>query len=123
MKNIFFVLMALMTGCSPMEESEKDKLRRVNEVAENVYRLDGEHFFQANEVTVAKRETYPWEPKSLTVDKKITKEYFRCRGSAQNGCKSLIDSLGDKAQMIDCGGMEKHGLPYRDEGEFIYPAL
>ena len=29
-----------------MEESEKDKLRRVNQVAENIYRLDGEHFFQ-----------------------------------------------------------------------------
>ncbi len=124
-KILYFAMVwaLLLTGCSPMEESEKDKLRKMNEVSEVIYRLDEEHFFHANEVIVANRETYPWEPKSLTVDKKITKEHFRCRGSAQNGCKSLIDAVGDKTKMIDCGGMEKHGLPYREEGEFIYPAL
>ncbi len=116
-------LFALVVSCSPMEESEREKLLKINEITEKIYRLEGEHFFHSNEVVVKSLSPYPWEPKSLSVDKKITKEFFRCRGSFSNSNKSLIDESRDKTTVADCSGMEKHGLPYRDEKEFIYPAL
>ena len=121
--SVVVLLCFFATGCSQMEESEKDKLRSHNEISEKVFRLDEEHFFHSNEVVVRSREAYPWEPKSLAVDKKITKEYFRCLGSAQNGKKLHTKKNGERVELSDCGGMQKHGLPYRDEKEFIFPAL
>ena len=61
-------------SCSKMEESERDKLAKINEVSEQIYRLEGEHYFHTNEVVVRSLTPYPWEPKSLSVDRKITKD-------------------------------------------------
>lgn len=118
----YLILPLLVVSCSKMEESERDKLLKVNEVSDQIYRLESEHFFHTNEVLVKSLTPYPWEPKSLSVDRKITKDFFRCRGSASNVNPSMIDQYKGK-EVADCLGMEKHGLPYRDDQEFIYPTL
>lgn len=120
---IYVLLLFMFVACTTMEESQLDKLKAYNEINEPIYRHHDEHFFHTNEVVVATRKPYPWEPKSLTVDKKITKEYFRCRGSAQNPPRQLLDKSGKKCELHDCDGLQSHGLPYRDGKEFIYPIL
>lgn len=119
----YVALALLFVSCSKMEESERDKLLKINEVTEKIYRHEDEHYFHSNEVVVRSLTPYPWEPKTLLVDRKIIKEFFRCRGSSENVNKSIIDEYREKTTNPDCQGMEKHGLPYRDGQEFIYPAL
>jgi hypothetical protein len=53
---------------------------------------------------------------------KITKEYFRCKGSPLNPGKTVIQN-GESVRIFDCGGIGKHSLPLRDGKEFIYPIL
>lgn len=107
----------ILFGCSRMDQSENEKIRKYNEKKEMIYRLDREQVFASVPNEPMKREKYPWEELPMGVIK-INKEYFRCKGSDINP-----PIKGGGEEITDCGGLEKHGLPFRDGQEFIYPML
>lgn len=64
------------------------------------------------------RERYPWEEAYIGEHPRITKEYFRCKGSALNPMK-----LVDGEHYHDCRGGYVHGLPLIGEEENVYPIM
>lgn len=68
------------------------------------------------------RKLYPWDDVAQGSLTKITKEYFRCKGSSAHPAKYEIIK-GEKVHYLDCGGIQSHSLPLRNGKEFIYPIL
>lgn len=52
----------------------------------------------------------------------ITLYHLRCRGDWQNSLL-LAERQDQKVYLTDCGGVDSHSLPLREEREFIYPIL
>jgi hypothetical protein len=115
-----FAVFFLSAACSRMDESENEKVRKYNEKREAIYRLDHEKIFAHCDVFEKKREKYPWEDFSHGGILKITKEYFRCKGSDIN---PPIKVIRGGEEIFDCGGLDKHGLPFEQNKEFVYPIL
>lgn len=65
---------------------------------------------------------YPWKKEMPGNYPKISKEYFRCKGTHLNPFR-LISTGKTTERVHDCGGPDKHSLPLRDGKEFIYPIL
>src|SRR5690349_19638068 len=80
-KTLLFALF-LLVACSGMEQSEREKVRRLNCKGEAIYRHKADHFYAIEPPTLAPRPSYPWE--SETNLPRITKEFFRCKGSSLN---------------------------------------
>lgn len=114
----FFLIVCV--GCSRMDQSENERVRKYNEKKEVIYRLDQEKIFSEVEPGEIKRDKYPWEELYTGALLKINKEYFRCKGSDIN---PPIKGDGGKEEIVDCGGMDRHGLPFQNEQEFVYPIL
>lgn len=91
-----------------MEESENEKLRRLNCKAEPIYRSHTDTFASNRPLEHIPRSPYPWE--SDIKLPRITKEFFRCKGSP------IADSS-------DCEGSSRHGLPIIHGKENVYPIL
>lgn len=89
---------------------------------EYLYRLHEEKFFIPPLPEKRHAEAYPWEKNLVGNLPKLTKDYFRCKGSALNPPKA-IQQNGEVIRCMDCGGTEKHSLPLRDGKEYIYPIL
>ena len=66
------------------------------------------------------RFPYPWETEANLP--RITKEYFRCRGSVLNA--PIVDLAGnlDPTPLSDCDAA-RHGLPVIQGKEAVYPVL
>lgn len=110
--------------CSSCSNSENPQLTSQNQFqkGEYIYRTHHEHPFQVSVPEKRKLEPYPWERGQSGKNPKITKEYFRCKGSNLNP----VHTEQQKTELVryfDCGGSEKHSLPLRDNKEFIYPIL
>ncbi|MGZ3632993.1 MAG: D-Ala-D-Ala carboxypeptidase family metallohydrolase [Parachlamydiaceae bacterium] len=65
---------------------------------------------------------YPWKCLTIGNYPKITKEHFRCKGCDRNPDKYIEQGNG-VVLVKDCGGIEQHSLPLRENKEFIYPIL
>lgn len=65
---------------------------------------------------------YPWRSHDAKGIPAICKEHFRCRGKNTNPHKTIEDGEGS-IRIFDCAGIEDHGLPLRDQKEFVYPIL
>ncbi len=109
-------LILIAVACSRMDQSENERVRKCNEKKEGIYRLHHEKVFSEVCSSEKKREKYPWEEVYSGALLRITKEYFRCRGSDVNPARI-------KEEIVDCGGVDKHGLPFQGDQEFIYPVL
>lgn len=121
--SLHILLSCLAIGCSSLQKSEEDRIRKLNCQSEKIYRHHDEHYFDINEVTWKEREKYPWEENYVGSHFRITKEFFRCKGSFTHP-KIVVAKEGSKeTEIVDCGGIDKHGLPFRDGVEFIYPIL
>ena len=72
LKKILTILPIFMIlgGCSGLEESEKEKMRRTNAVAEQIYRNHDEFPYQIEPPKHRIRAPYPWEQKKETAKKK-----------------------------------------------------
>lgn len=104
-----------------MEQSEREKIRRLNCKGEPIYRSQDEFFYPILPPVHTPRAPYPWE--SDTNLPRITKEFFRCRGNPLN--REIVDS-SDPAHPVplaDCQGCSRHGLPILRGKEAIYPIL
>lgn len=117
-KKIFILL--LLVGCSPLEQSEQDKLRRMNAKGEFIYRNHDEKHYCLETPKHRVRTSYPWESAYVGKLKRITREFFRCKGTQLNPVH--IDKVGvDMLHRYDCNG--RHSLPIKDQKEFVYPVL
>src|SRR5258708_25110406 len=80
-------LLLLLIGCSGMEQSEREKIRRLNCKGEPIYRNHDDLFYPISPPTHTPRTCYPWE--SETKLPRITKDFFRCKGTPLN--PALVD--------------------------------
>ena len=106
----------LLSGCSGIERSETEKIRRRNCQGESIYRKQGEKLYAIASPAATPRLPYPWEGNLL----RITKEFFRCKGSPAN--PPLIDKI-NPVPRTDCEGSARHGLPIIRGQEGVYPIL
>lgn len=116
-------ILILLGSCSGMEQSEQEKLRRLNEKGEFVYRRHDEVHYALKTPEHRVREKYPWETAYIGKHAKITKTHFQCRGSSSNPPHIDHKDPARPANFFDCGGSQKHSLPLRGDSEFIYPIL
>ncbi len=119
-----FLLLILsgLVGCSGLEQSEEKRIRERNLTITPIQRQSDETFFALSPPISKKKEPYPWETRRIGSHLRITKEFFRCRGEAENPPIQIFRG----SQMVyhrDCGGIERHSLPLRSGEEFIYPIL
>src|SRR5262245_4509395 len=116
---VFAALSCILISCSPSEESHSG---RRYQKGEYIYRKHDEFQFQALSQEVQEREPYPWEKGQVGHQLKITKEFFRCKGSGLNP-PHVIQEKGEMVRYYDCGGTDKHSLPLCNGKEFVYPIL
>lgn len=106
-----------------MEHSEQEKLRQLNANAEFVHRNHDEYHYVLQTPIHKIREKYPWEMAYIGKHPKITKEYFRCKGSSMNPLHVDHKDPFRPVNYFDCGGFQKHSLPMKGDQEHIYPIL
>lgn len=119
MSKYFFILLVFLTGCSGLEESERSRLRKMNAKGEFIYRSAEEKSYVTAPPEKRERASYPWEEGLVAGQFKITKDFFRCRGSLRS--EPLVSQTGE--HLFDCGGGEQHSLPLKEGKEFIHPVL
>lgn len=112
-----------LTACSGMEYSEQEKIRRNNAKGEFIHRTHDEFHYMLTVPPHRVREKYPWEMSYIGKHPKITKDYFRCKGSSLNPPHVDYKDPMRPANYFDCGGFQKHSLPLRKDKEFIFPIL
>jgi hypothetical protein len=115
---ILFLLL-FITSCQNPDTPKDHTLKKKNQVREFISRSDGQ-FTYIPPMEMVPPTIYPWEKENSLP--KITKEYFRCKGSSLNPVRS--ESVGGGVvKYHDCGGCERHSLPLKESKEFIYPIL
>ncbi len=117
MKKRFFVLFILFSLCGCSHSKPVNKVK-----GEYIYRHYDEKFVKLEPMAQVQRAIYPWEESQSSIYSKITKDFFRCRGSQLNPVV-LVHKNKEIVRFYDCGGAQKHSLPLRDQKEFIYPVL
>lgn len=120
---IIFILILTTSACSSLEESPEERMSRVNQKGEYIYRHHDEFLFTTKPPEKKVPEPYPWEIGNSGKYPKITKEFFRCKGSTLNPVHVVQNKGKEPERYYDCGGSQKHSLPLRDGKEFIYPIL
>ena len=113
MRPIYFSLLFLLSCSNGIERAENEKLRRKNCKGEYIYRNHNEYFSAISPPAHTPRAAYPWEGNLP----KITKEFFRCKGSSA----SLPNLLDPQHPLNDCES--RHGLPVLSGHEAVYPIL
>ena len=122
-KIIVSLLCLAFMACSGLEQSEHEKQRRENSKGEYIYRQSGNYLFNIDTPKSRTKENYPWEDDIFTNIPKITKEYFRCRGSYSNCTIMEEEDNGNFKTFTDCEGANKHSLPLINGKEGVYPIL
>ncbi len=120
---LLYLIMIVLFGCSGLEESQQEKMKQNNVVREKIFRKSGDNFYAIQAPAQQKRERYPWEENYEGSFAKITKEYFRCKGSSSSPIKTYTTAKQDVVHLIDCRGSDHHSLPIVQEKEFVYPIL
>jgi hypothetical protein len=116
-----FLLLLLGTGCS--SEQEEDILRQRHQKGEYIYRNHNEFLTTISSPEKTSPKIYPWNQQLSNRYPKITKDYFRCKGSCLNQVHIYKNKEEETVRQYDCGGSSKHSLPLKDGKEFIYPIL
>lgn len=115
---VCIIQLVFAVGCS----SSKPNSSSPNLRGEYIYRHHTDSLVQIEPISPQKREPYPWENRQAGDFPKITKDFFRCKGSGLNPVR-LVQKDKELIRYYDCGGPQKHSLPLRDQKEFIYPIL
>jgi hypothetical protein len=122
MIHALLMLLFFFSGCSSGDEASKDQVRAWNQKGEYIYRVHDEYLFVPPPPEKVVPPPYPWDKGVVSHYPKITKEFFRCKGSSLNPVRTVPQN-GEIVRYYDCGGSEKHSLPLRETREFIYPIL
>ena len=116
-----FLLLILLVACSGLEQSEQEKVRRRNCKGEYIYRSHNEYYYAISDPSHSPRARYPWESEANLP--RITKDYFRCKGSPLS--PPIVDASNPEnpTPCADCPGSGRHGLPVIHGKEGIFPIL
>ncbi|MBF8263430.1 MAG: hypothetical protein HW387_1095 [Parachlamydiales bacterium] len=109
----------ILFGCSGIEQSENEKVRRRNCKGEYIYRNHDENVIAVPPPAHLPRPPYPWEGNLP----RITKEFFRCKGSPANPPIMDKSDLAALVPCTDCEGSTRHGLPILRGQQSVYPIL
>lgn len=118
---MILIFLLFLIGCQGNDPTHDAALKRRNQKGEYLYR-------KHDEVTLIPpmqpitQLAYAWEKNGANGLAKITKEYFRCKGSTMSPPRTE-HLRGEVVKYHDCGGSTKHSLPLRNGQEFIYPIL
>lgn len=115
---LYFILVFLVS-CSSSDNPRPLGLQQQHS-GEYVYRVHDEYLFKVPLPEPVSPTPYVWETNVIGGCPKITKEYFRCKGSSLNPVHTVQRSK-QIDHYNDCSG--SHSLPLRDNNEFIYPIL
>jgi hypothetical protein len=109
----------ILFGCSGIEQSENQEIRRRNCKGEYIYRNHDENLCTIAAPLLQPRTAYPWEGDVP----RITKEFFRCKGSTAN--PPIVDASDPMKPVpcTDCEGSNRHGLPIVRGQQGVYPIL
>src|SRR5579862_9121325 len=77
-------VLLFLFSCSGLEHSEQENLRRANAKGEFIHRTHDEYHYAIETPKHLMRERYSWEQAYIGKHAKISKEYFRCKGSSSN---------------------------------------
>jgi hypothetical protein len=116
MRRFFFLF--CFVGCTTLEEAHKQKVKEINQVKESIERKEGEAFFTILPPKVKEHRPYPWEERYIGSIRKITKEFFRCKGSSSNPPEIVTGK--EPVYFYDC---TPHSLPIRDGEERVSTVL
>lgn len=116
-KTFHFFTLCILVGCDTHEEPTSKHIQR-----EQITRNHNEFSLNIPPPEKAILTPYPWENESKGIHPKITKDFFRCKGSTLNPPRVLQEQSETK-RFFDCGGAGAHSLPLCDGKEFIYPIL
>lgn len=117
-RNIALLLIAcLLGGCDSAEDTPAGHVH-----GEYINRTQNEFLFTTEAPQRTPVAPYPWEEESPGKHPKITKEFFRCKGSTLNSPRVVVEKNETKRH-FDCGGGDAHSLPLCDGKEFVYPIL
>lgn len=108
-----------LCGCSGLEQSEQEKIKKMHALSEPILRYAEEQSHAICFPEKKVRERYSWENTLAHEYPKITKEAFRCKGSGNPKPKISRENVA----IFDCQGADKHSLPICEDRESIYPAL
>lgn len=112
---MYAILLLLFLAACNSEDKERPS-------GEFIYREAGEFAYRPEPPHHQPKPTYPWEEGKVANLPLINKEFFRCKGSSLNPCKS--ETRGGEVILInDCGGSDKHSLPLIGGKEGVYPIL
>lgn len=117
----FLPIVAVLFACFGCSSEDSDS-RLYNQKAEYIYRKHDESLFAISAPEKTLPPSYPWKKKLAGNHSKITKEFFRCKGCSLNPCH-IVPLEKEIQRNYDCGGIQKHSLPLRNDKEFIYPIL
>lgn len=116
LRSLQLIFLLTLAACS--SDSSNDEQQR----GEPITRRSEEFAYAFPAPQPIPKAPYPWEQPLVGNHPRITKEHFRCNGSASNPSR-IVEEGGEKIRRYDCGGSGKHSLPLRDGEEFIYPIL
>lgn len=109
-------ILFLFTSCSQNDSSP------TSAKGEYIYRRQNDPKLVVPKPQPVSIAPYSWESTLKGNIPKITKDFFRCKGSSLNPVH-LVQEKEGPVRYFDCGGAEKHSLPLRNNKEFIYPIL
>ena len=118
---LFLEIMASITSCGGLHRSESERIRKRNCKGEVIARNEQNISYLIQNPKHVKKTPYPWESDSNLP--KITKDYFRCKGSSLNSPVPDKSDSTNQSFCIDCSGGMKHGLPVIHGKEGVYPIL
>ena len=122
-KFVVVIFLFLVFSCSVPEKSKKSEIRKKNAKAEYILRHENCYFFPIFTPTIRERELYPWEKGVSEKLQKITKDFFRCKGSSLNVPITEKNEKGQPFIYRDCIGGGNHSLPIIHGKEGVYPVL
>ncbi len=86
-----------------------------------IYRNQSDIFYPITTPQQVQRAPYPWESDSNLP--RITKEFFRCKGSLLHAPVMIMNEASQVAPCADCEGGSRHGLPVIAGREGVYSVL
>jgi hypothetical protein len=119
--HLILFFLAILASCQDARPTVKKA--PLNAKGEYIYRLHDEYLFIAEPPLKQPIDPYPWEKGNVGNLPKITKEYFRCKGSSLNPQRTHQEKGSEVLRLTDCGGTSRHSLPLRNGKEFVYPIL
>jgi hypothetical protein len=119
---LLFIVMNLV-GCLIPDSCKQKKIRKDSLAVTYVDDKKNKELFLFPEIEINKRDLYPWELRYIGSNLRITKEFFRCKGSIVNSPIQIHKSEGLVYHFDCCGGFDGHTLLIKDGKEFVYPVL